>query len=136
MFSAKGLEEASIITEVKPPSMQLLHSLKAVAVVQVQADGQAGLNDGGLHQLDQIGVVGIGAGALGDLEDQGSVDLFGRFGDALDDLHVVDIERADGVTAVIGLLEHFGGGYQWHNDHLLLHYLHVYIVPFPIAKYK
>ena len=28
MFSAKGLEEASIITEVKPPSMQLLQISK------------------------------------------------------------------------------------------------------------
>ena len=30
----------SIMTEVKPPSMQLLHSSKRVAVVEVHADGQ------------------------------------------------------------------------------------------------
>ena len=97
-----------------------LAQLEAVAVVQVQADRQAGLSDGGLYQLDQIGMVSIGPSALGDLEDQGGVDLFGRLGDPLDDLHVVDIERADSVSAVIGLFEHFSGRYQWHNDHLLL----------------
>ena len=47
-------------------------------MVQVQADRQAGLSDGGLYQLDQIGMVSIGPSALGDLEDQGGVDLFGR----------------------------------------------------------
>ena len=96
-----------------------LAGLKAVAVVQMQADGQAGLDDGSLHQLHQIGVVGVGAGALGDLEDQGSFQIFGGLGDALDDLHVVDVESADGVTAVIGLLEHFGSGNQCHNVSLL-----------------
>ena len=55
-----------------------LAQLEAVAVVQVQADRQAGLSDGGLYQLDQIGMVSIGPSALGDLEDQGGVDLFGR----------------------------------------------------------
>ena len=81
----------------------------------MQADGQAGLNDGGLYQLDQVGVVGIGAGALGNLENQGSADFLGGLGDALDDLHVVDIEGSDGVAAVIGLLEHFGSGYEGHG---------------------
>lgn len=49
-----------------------LAQLEAVAVVQVQGDGQAGLDDGGLHQLLQIGAVGIGPGALGHLQDQGA----------------------------------------------------------------
>ena len=80
----------------------------------MQADGQAGLNDGGLHQLDEVGVVGVGAGALGHLQDQGGVDLLGSLGDALDDLHVVDVESADGVAAVIGFLEHLGSCYKGH----------------------
>ena len=42
MFSAKGLEEASIITEVKPPSMQLLQVSKSGAVIEVQHDGDVG----------------------------------------------------------------------------------------------
>ena len=87
----------------------------------MQRDGDIGaLDHSGLHQLHQIGVVGIGAGALGHLQDQGSLLLLSSLGDTLNDLHVVDIERADSVSAVIGLFEHFSGRYQWHNDHLLL----------------
>jgi hypothetical protein len=92
-----------------------LAGLEAVAVVQMQADGQAGLNDGGFHQLDQIGVVGVGPGALGDLEDQRGVDFLGSLSDPLDNLHVVDIESTDGITAIVGLLEHFGSGYEGHG---------------------
>ena len=97
-----------------------LAQLEAVAVVQMQGDGQAGLDDGGLHQLLQIGAVGIGPGALGHLQDQGGLQLGSGLGDALNDLHVVHVEGADGVTAVIGLLEHFLCCNQWHNKSLLL----------------
>ena len=100
-----------------------LAELKAVAVVQMEADGQVGLDDGGLHQLHQIGMVGIGPGALGHLEDQGSFQLLGGLGDALDDFHVVDVEGADGVPSVVGFFEHFGGGNQCHNDHLLTNFI-------------
>ena len=94
--------------------------LIAVAVVQMQGDGQAGLGLGGLHQLHEIGVVGVGPGALGDLQDHGGLDLRGGLGDALDDLHVVDVERTDGVAAVIGFFEHLGGS---DNRHIMyLHY--------------
>ena len=52
------------MTEVKPPSMQLFAGLKVRAVVQMQGDGDVGaLDDGRLHQLHQIGVVGVGPGA-------------------------------------------------------------------------
>ncbi len=93
-----------------------LAGFKAVAVVQMQADGQTRLDDGGLHQLDQVGVVGIGAGTLGDLKNQGRADFLGSFGDSLDDLHVVDIEGADGITAVISLLKHFGSSNKGHDS--------------------
>ena len=89
-------------------------------MIQVQSDGNVGaLDDSSLNQLHQVGVVGIGAGALGDLEDQGGVDLAGSLSDTLDDLHVVNVESADSVTAVVGLLKHLGSGDQWHIDHLL-----------------
>jgi hypothetical protein len=48
------------------------------------------------------------ARALGDLQDQRSPQILRGFGDALDDLHIVDVERADGVSARIRLFEHFG----------------------------
>ena len=97
-----------------------LAQLKAVAVVQMQHNGQARLNNGGLHQLLQIGAVGIGARALGHLQDQGGLQLSGGLGNPLNDLHVVDVEGTDGVTAVVSLLEHFLGSNQWHNKSLLL----------------
>ena len=94
-----------------------LAGLEVGAVVQMQGDGQLGVaQDGSLDQLHQVVVVRIGAGALGDLEDDRGLLLGAGFGDALDDFHIVDIERADGVAAVVGLLEHFGRGYERHNN--------------------
>ena len=62
------------MTEVKPPSMQLLQVSKSGPWSRCRHDGDVGaLDDSGLHQLHQIGVVGIGAGALGHLEDQGAL---------------------------------------------------------------
>ena len=84
-----------------------LAQLEAVTVVQVEADGQTGFDDGRLYQLNEIGVVGVGPGTLGYLENQRRVDLLGGLGDPLDDLHVVDVEGADGIAAVIGLGKHF-----------------------------
>ena len=93
-----------------------LAGLKVGAVVQMEHNGDLGaLDHGGLHQLDQVGVVGIGAGALGNLEDHGSLFFLTGLGNALDDLHVVDVEGADGVAARIGLLEHFGGCNERHG---------------------
>ena len=93
-----------------------LAGLKVRAVVQMQGDGDVGaLDDGRLHQLHQIGVVGVGPGALGHLENQGSLQIPGGLGDALDDLHIVDVERADGIAAVVGFFEHFGRGNQCHK---------------------
>ena len=48
-------------------------------------------------------------------EEHAPVILLAGLSDALHDLHVVDVERADGVAAVIRLLEHFSGCYERHN---------------------
>ena len=95
-----------------------LAGLKAVAMVQMQSDGQTGLDHSSLNKLGEVGVIGIGAGAAGNLKDQGGAEVLSGLGDALDDLHVVDVESTDGVAAVIGLLEHFFRGYEWHSEYL------------------
>ena len=93
-----------------------LAGLEIGAVVQMQHDGDVGAaGHSGFHQLHQIGVIGVGAGALADLQDDGSVLLLAGLGDALHDLHIVDVEGADGVAAGICLLKHFLGCYQCHN---------------------
>ena len=93
----------------------VLAQLKGIAVVQMQRNGDLGiLDNGGLHQLHQIGMVGIGAGALGNLQDDGASQLAGSLGDALDDLHIVDVEGADCIAAVISLRKHFFRSYKCH----------------------
>ena len=87
----------------------------------MQGDRKTGLLLGSLDELDEIGVVGVGARAAGDLQDDGSFDLGRGLGDALDDLHVVDVERADGIAALIRLAEHFLCGYDRHD--IYLHYI-------------
>ena len=94
-----------------------LAGLEVGAVIQMQDDGDIRvLDDGSLDQLHQIGVVGIGARALGNLQDDGGLQLAAGLGDALHDLHVVDVEGADGVAAGIGLLEHLGTGNESHCE--------------------
>ena len=82
----------------------------------MQHDGDIGTAlDRRFHQLDQIGVVRIGARTLRDLKDHRGVLLLTGLGDALHDLHIVDIERADGIAVVIGLFKHFLRGNEWHR---------------------
>ena len=102
----------------------------------MEADGQTSLNDGGLHQLHQIGVVGIGPGALGDLENQRGIDLFSGLRNSLNDFHVVDVEGADGVAAIVGFLEHFGSSNQWHTYQLLFLKIYVKILSVSLKKSK
>ena len=74
----------------------------------------------GLNQLHKIGMVGIGAGALADLQDHRRVLFLTGFGDALHDFHVIHVECADSIAAIVSFLEHFGGSYQWHTIILLI----------------
>ena len=85
----------------------------------MQGDGQTGLLSGGLDHAVQIGVTGILTGRAGNLQDNGAVQLLAGVNDTLDDLHVVDVESADGVAALVGLLEHFFGVYECHSLFLL-----------------
>ena len=63
-----------------------------------------------LYQLQKICMVCICTCSLGYLKDNGALELACRLCDTLNDLHVVYIESADSITAVICLLEHFGCG--------------------------
>ena len=95
-----------------------LAQLEGIAVVQVQHNGNIRILDyGSLNQLHQVGVVGISAGALGNLEDNGAMQLTGSLGDTLDDFHVVDVESTDCVAAIICLLEHLGRSNKCHWNH-------------------
>ena len=98
-----------------------LAGLERVTVVQVQGDGDFGaLDDSGLDQLHQVGVVGVGAGTLGNLQDNRSLLLLAGLSDGLNDLHVVDVESTDGVAAVVSLLKHLSSINQRHRYHPFL----------------
>ena len=94
-----------------------LAGFKIGAMIQMQHDGQIGFRDSGFHQLYQIRMIGILPGALAHLQNHRRVFHLGRFRDALHDFHVVHIERADGVAALISLFEHFSRGNKWHKSH-------------------
>ena len=56
----------------KPAVDAALAQFKGIPMIQVQADGQVCLDDGGFHQLEQVGMVGIFPGAAGDLRIRGA----------------------------------------------------------------
>jgi hypothetical protein len=90
-----------------------VHAGLLVAVVQVHREDGVGedLVGRGHHGLEHQ-LVGVGAGALGELHDEGGLALDVALEEAHRLLEVVDVVRADGVLAV-GLLEEFFGG----DDH-------------------
>ena len=82
--------------------------LEIGAVVEVENYRNFGtFGDSRFDEFNEIGMVGVSTGAFGYLKDDGGFFLAAGFGDTLDDLHVVYVESADGVTAVIGLFKHF-----------------------------
>ena len=79
--------------------------------------------DSSFDKFDQICVVSICSCAFGNLKNKRSTKFAGRFCDTLHDLHVVHVERTDGIAAVVGLFEHFSCGYQRHSHTLLLFFM-------------
>ena len=101
------MEEQSIITEEKPPSMQALQVSKSGPWSRCRAIGISGHSlNSSLYHLNEVGVVCVSACALGYLQDYRSVLLLASLGDTLNDLHVVHVESANSVAAVVSLLEH------------------------------
>ena len=94
-----------------------LADIKGIAVIEVENDGKTRLNYSRLNELDEIGMVGIRARALGYLKNKGSVELGRGLGNALYDLHVVYVEGADSVAAIICFFEHLGACYKCHSYH-------------------
>ena len=92
----------------------LLAQLEGIAVVQMHGDGNVGRADGGLDQFFEINGVGVLAGALGNLEHDGRLLLLASLDDGLEQLHVVDVEGAQGVFALEGLGEQVFSMCQWH----------------------
>ena len=82
--------------------------LKIGTVIQVEHDGDLGAFDNRrFHQLHKISMIRICTRALADLKDDRSLLLFASLGDALNDLHIVNVKGADRVAAVISFFEHF-----------------------------
>ena len=85
-----------------------LAKLEAVTMVQMKRDRDIGiLDDCRFNQLYQVSMVCVSTSAFGNLQDNRAVQLAGCLSNTLNDLHVVHVERADGISAVISLLEHF-----------------------------
>ena len=85
-----------------------LAEFKRITVIEMECDRDLRILDHCcLNQLYQIGVVRICARTLGDLKDHRAVQFASCFCDTLNDFHIVHVECADGISAVISLLEHF-----------------------------
>src|SRR5437667_4850884 len=93
-----------------------LDQIERVAMVAVNGDRQRRIFlHGGVDDGLEIADVGVFAGTLADLKDQRAFLLGAGIDDGLAQLHVVDIERADGKSAAIGEIEHRLGGHQRHR---------------------
>ena len=81
-------------------------SLRAVTVVQMQHGRNLRIQLGGRqHQVIQKPVLRVGASAPAGLNDDRRLGLAGRLHDRLNLLHVVDVERANSVPTLGGLIE-------------------------------
>ncbi len=84
-----------------------LAGLEISAMVEVQGDRNIVDLESSLDEVHEISMLGILAGTGRALQDDRRVQLASGLGDALDNLHVVDVESTDGVAALMSLLEHF-----------------------------
>ena len=89
--------------------------LKRVAVVKMKSNGNFGIQlHGCFNKLYKVSMICIGACTFGYLKNDRAFQLPCRFCDTLNDLHIVDVERTDSISAVIGFCEHFFCGYECH----------------------
>jgi hypothetical protein len=83
----------------------LFAQLEGIAVIEVDGDGDIGGADGRFDEFLEINGAGILAGALGDLEHDRRFFLLAGLDDGLEQLHVIDVEGAEGVFAFEGFGE-------------------------------
>ena len=92
-----------------------LDQVDRVAVVAVDGDRQFRVLGGGdVDDRLEVADVGVLARALADLEDKRARFLGAGIDDRLRQLHVVDVEPADGEPAVVGEVEHRLCGHERH----------------------
>jgi len=103
----------------KPFINAILAQLERVAVVEMHRNRDGGQADSRLDEFLKINRIGVLARALGNLEDQRRLFLLARLDDGLNELHVVDVERAESVFALQRLRKKFSGVCQWHNSFLI-----------------
>ena len=83
-----------------------LAGLKAVAVILVHGDGNLGVElCRGLDEPEEVEILGKLARAAAGLDDDRGLGFLGRHHDGLNLFHIVDVECADAVTALGGLVE-------------------------------
>ena len=88
-----------------------LAGLKAVAVILVHGDGNLRVELGrGLDELEEVEILGKLARAAAGLHDDRRLGFLGRHHDGLNLFHIVDVECADAVTALGGLVEELPHG--------------------------
>ena len=93
----------------------LFHGRKTVAVVEVQDDGERGVElDGSLHELLEVEHAGILEGPARGLDDDGTLGLGGGLHDGLDLLHVVDVVGPDAVAGFQGFVQDLLHGNERH----------------------
>ena len=102
-----------------------LADFEVCTVVEMKCKIDTGVGDSRLCQSHQVFMLCILAGTCGNLKDNGRLCLCGSLGYSLNDLHVVDVERADGITAGICFFEHFGSGNKSHFA-ISLYFISVY----------
>ena len=93
----------------------LLAQLKAGAVIKMQRNRQAGFFHRRLYHMIQIAVMRVFAGRTRNLQNNRGIQFLAGFHNALHNFHIVHVERADRITAVIRLFKHVLCVYEWHN---------------------
>ena len=91
-----------------------LADVKICAVVEVKCDGNIVDFECCLDEMDEVLMTGVLACTCGDLQNQRRLQLSGGIRNPLDNLHVVDVESTDGISAVVGFLKHFFCSDEWH----------------------